>query len=304
MNRVEEIQDRIFLECKDLIKTLSEIKDKNDLIAHKILLHEITEKVSVLHYMSQTGDLFCSVFPEDTERVKMNVEGAVESHREEGFSSTDVSFKNQEFQIIEKEISISMEDGDIKSGNEGNCEPKYETQETFSFDRSELEHEEKLSVEEKLFCEEMQQKGKQILLDETEELKAQGESIEVHEETNHDKKIRLAHIRGLKNIQSLFDEELLDLREKPVSEFMADQEKGAGNHKALFKLDLNDRIAFSKMLFEGSQTELNQVVNTLNGFDTLDQAKEYLSEIYYEKNWEKVDEYAQRLWILVENKFV
>jgi hypothetical protein len=30
----------------------------------------------------------------------------------------------------------------------------------------------------------------------------------------------------------------------------------------------------------------------------------YLSEVYYDKGWEKVDEYAQRLWSLVENKFL
>ena len=43
----------------------------------------------------------------------------------------------------------------------------------------------------------------------------------------------------------------------------------------------------------------------LDGFPrTLEQAKEYLSEVYYEKGWEKVDEYAQRLWSLVENKFM
>ena len=70
-----------------------------------------------------------------------------------------------------------------------------------------------------------------------------------------------------------------------------------------FKLDINDRLAFSKMLFDNSQSELNEVVKKLNSFKTLDEAKAYLSDVYYEKNWEKVDEYAQRLWSLVENKF-
>ncbi len=34
------------------------------------------------------------------------------------------------------------------------------------------------------------------------------------------------------------------------------------------------------------------------------EAKEYLSDLYYERKWNKVDEYAQRLWRLVENKFL
>ena len=74
--------------------------------------------------------------------------------------------------------------------------------------------------------------------------------------------------------------------------------------KPQFKLDLNDRIAFTKTLFGGSQSELNEVVGNLNSFKTLEEAKEYLSDLYYQKKWSKVDEYAQRLWILVENKFL
>ena len=50
--------------------------------------------------------------------------------------------------------------------------------------------------------------------------------------------------------------------------------------------------------------ELNEVVAKLNSFKKLDQAKDYLSDVYYERNWQKVDEYAQRLWSLVENKFL
>ena len=73
--------------------------------------------------------------------------------------------------------------------------------------------------------------------------------------------------------------------------------------KQIFRLDLNDRIAFTKKLFSGSQTDLNNAVSRLNDFETLDEAKEYLSEIYYEKGWEKEDEFAQRLWSLVESKF-
>lgn len=74
--------------------------------------------------------------------------------------------------------------------------------------------------------------------------------------------------------------------------------------KPEFRLDLNDRIAFSKMLFNGSQSDLNETVAHLNGFRNLEEAKEYLSDLYYERKWSKVDEYAQRLWILVENKFL
>lgn len=133
------------------------------------------------------------------------------------------------------------------------------------------------------------------------------ESVE-HPHQKPEKKFKLPHIKGLKTFESLFDDDPLEqgikedsgsiLKSNVSTDFME-----AEKPKQEFKLDLNDRIAFSKMLFGGSQTDMNDAVNKLNSFKTLDEAKEYLSDIYYQKNWKKVDEYAQRLWHLVENKF-
>lgn len=144
------------------------------------------------------------------------------------------------------------------------------------------------------------------------------ESLEAYHAYNYDKKIKLANIRGLKAVQSFFDENHLtsgQSAEKPASvekedtgsilkTNIPDNFMEAEKKKPEFKLDLNDRIAFSKTLFGGSQSELNEVVANLNSFKTLEEAKEYLSDLYYSRKWNKVDEYAQRLWILVENKFL
>ncbi|WP_346983648.1 hypothetical protein [Chryseobacterium sp. POE27] len=146
---------------------------------------------------------------------------------------------------------------------------------------------------------------------------ASDESFENLDAYHHEKKIKLAHIKGLKTVQSLFDDDHLE-RDVPVEKAVEKKaDKGgilktniptdfmeAEKKKPEFKLDLNDRIAFTKTLFGGSQSELNETVNNLNSFRTLEEAKEYLSDLYYSKKWNKVDEYAQRLWILVENKFL
>lgn len=144
------------------------------------------------------------------------------------------------------------------------------------------------------------------------------ESFENIEAYRQEKKIKLANIRGLKNIQTLFDDDPLEREtghekiEIPVvkedtgsliktnipTDFME-----AEKPRPEFRLDLNDRIAFTKVLFSGSQSDLNNTMTELNSCRNLEEAKEYLSDLYYEKNWDKVDEYAQRLWILVENKF-
>ena len=144
------------------------------------------------------------------------------------------------------------------------------------------------------------------------------ESFENLDEYHQEKKIKLANIKGLKAVQSLFDDDPLErelpkeTQPEPIKEDTGSILKSniptnfmeADKPKTEFKLDLNDRIAFSKMLFEGSQTDLNDTVAQLNHFKTLEEAKEYLSDLYYERKWSKVDEYAQRLWILVENKFL
>ncbi|MBB4806923.1 hypothetical protein HNP38_002219 [Chryseobacterium defluvii] len=146
---------------------------------------------------------------------------------------------------------------------------------------------------------------------------ASDESFENIDAYNQEKKIKLANIKGLKAVQTLFDDDPLERnipQEKPVQTVestgsilktnIPTDYMEAEKTKPEFRLDLNDRIAFTKTLFGGSQSELNEVVTELNSFKTLEEAKEYLSELYYEKNWKKADEYAQRLWVLVENKFL
>lgn len=147
---------------------------------------------------------------------------------------------------------------------------------------------------------------------------ASDESFENLEAYQQEKKIRLANIRGLKNIQTLFDDDHLE-REIPQEKPAPIVKEDAGSllktniptdymeaekQKPEFRLDLNDRMAFTKLLFSGSQTDLNHAVAELNRCRNLEEAKEYLSDLYYDRKWDKVDEYAQRLWILVENKFL
>ena len=133
------------------------------------------------------------------------------------------------------------------------------------------------------------------------------------QEEHHDKKFKLAHIKGLKVARSLFDDDHLEEEEKPapvqtsgslLKNNVPTDYMEAPKPKPEFKLDLNDRIAFSQHLFGGSQSELNQVVAVLNSFTSVEKAQEFLSDIYYERDWKKADSYAQRLWTLVENRFL
>ena len=164
---------------------------------------------------------------------------------------------------------------------------------------------------------ELEENRRKIVEFSKEDTEPKEKSQEVYEspnqETHHDKKFKLANIKGLKVAKSLFDDDHLEELEKPspvqnsgslLKNNVPTDYMEAPKPKPEFKLDLNDRIAFSQYLFDGSQSELNQVVSVLNSFNSLEKAQEFLSDVYYERNWKKVDNYAQRLWTLVENRFL
>lgn len=153
----------------------------------------------------------------------------------------------------------------------------------------------------------------------TRESSRSDESFENLEAYRQEKKIRLANIRGLRSIQTLFDDDPLEkeISQQPIEEPVIKEDSGsllknniptdymeAEKQRPEFRLDLNDRLAFTKVLFGGSQTDLNAAVSELNRCKNLEEAKQFLSDLYYDKKWDRVDEYAQRLWILVENKFI
>lgn len=148
------------------------------------------------------------------------------------------------------------------------------------------------------------------------DIPASDRDFENQESGQPERKIKLSSIRGLKSVQSFFNDHHFETR-PPENEKIPVPDTGsllksnvptgfmeAEKKKPEFRLDLNDKIAFSKMLFGGSQSELNEVVDKLNTFRNLEEAKEYLSDLYYSHKWNRVDEYAQRLWLLVENKFL
>ena len=78
---------------------------------------------------------------------------------------------------------------------------------------------------------------------------------------------------------------------------------------ALFKnniqVGLNDRIAFVKYLFDGSQEDFNRVVSQLNSFKTEKEAKRFLNKLVKpDYDWNGKEEYEQRLTDLIERKFL
>lgn len=75
--------------------------------------------------------------------------------------------------------------------------------------------------------------------------------------------------------------------------------------KSNLQIGLNDRIAFVKHLFEGSQEDFNRVLSQLNSFKTEQEAKDFLNNfVKPDYNWDDKQEYEQRLIDLIERKFL
>lgn len=74
--------------------------------------------------------------------------------------------------------------------------------------------------------------------------------------------------------------------------------------KGSIEVGLNDRIAFVKHLFGGSQADFNRVLSQLNGFERLEEAENFLLQVVKpEYNWEEEEEYEERLLELIRKRF-
>lgn len=334
MKHLEEIRHKYFMECKKIISDLLYTENAQDLADNKYQVDKLLEKVSFLKVMSEIPDLF-SYQINDNQPVSERDEVFEFSTNEKSNFEEESNFEvDNNLELDEKltETYESVEDSDEERETElaeiDNTvdNPAAEEEVITPSNENEENTVENLVteelIEEAAMSEEAYQKSAELAETESDKFH---ETVETEkrvaepgnsffEESSHhphksEKKFKLPHIKGLKTVESLFDDNPLEHQPKHedsgslVKSNVSIDFMEAERPKHEFKLDLNDRIAFSKLLFNGSQSEMNDVVAQLNSFKTLDEAKEFLSDIYYRKNWKKVDEYAQRLWQLVENKF-
>lgn len=70
------------------------------------------------------------------------------------------------------------------------------------------------------------------------------------------------------------------------------------------QIGLNDRIAFVKHLFNGSQEDFNRVVSQLNTLKTEKEAKTFINKMVKpDYNWEDKEELENRFMEIIERKF-
>ncbi|MEJ8606817.1 hypothetical protein JSO56_07760 [Riemerella anatipestifer] len=273
-------EEKVWEECKALLDNLSAINNSEDFLEKENLVSSLYEN---LIFLKKLKDYEVELSLNEVNKIDDNQK--VKTVFEELPVVVDETNHHTEVEELH-EVELEIE---TPSSTEVVEELKFEFANAKEEEFEVLELEESVANNEPQSVEEQQEENQEI-------------EEEISEE--QDKKIKLAHIKGL-SVQSLFDEETIT-EPKQEAEVSEEVEPLATPSKPRqdFKLDFNDRLAFLKVLFDNSQVDMNEVIKKLNSFDNIEQAREYLSDVYYERNWGKVDEYAQRLWVLVENKFL
>ncbi|TYO93679.1 hypothetical protein LX74_00764 [Elizabethkingia miricola] len=267
--KTENIIENDYSEEEEYVNTLEE--DQHEFPEEIVAEEEQTEPVAETEEISEESKEDVSITETEAEPVIMEEETVVAAAAEEEEEEEEEEEVMNETEITEETVSTEEEHADEEK--EVTKEPEYQIKELF--------------------------------------IREEEDSSHLDEEAAH--KVKLASIKGLKPISR---EEITNTTEnnevpEKVNEYVNTEENTAfiptntntSVQTGQFRLDLNDRMAFLKKLFNNDEVEMKYVLERLNEARTLDDAKEYLSDLYYDRDWKPVDEYAQRLWSLVESRF-
>jgi hypothetical protein len=116
------------------------------------------------------------------------------------------------------------------------------------------------------------------------------------------------------NFESIQPTPSFEFQKEPVltasqTSFEKEEHKSITLNDKLVKeiaIGLNDRIAFVKHLFGGSNEDYNRVLNQLITFDTFLETKAFIDELVKPdyNNWDGKEEYEHRFMEIIEKKFL
>ena len=322
MQNLQDLQEKIFFEAKNILDVLSKIETKEELLSKQDSFAELMDRIAFLRILEKNKESFNA---QSLSITGNNQDFELNSNERD---STYFEDSPLEEDVIEEEVLFTNELNDIDNEAKTqsfNATEAIEIEEksdenALKINNDEVDEPEINSQEEQEFLEMEEKRRKIVEFNKREVEQPVVEEYFSNEQTSEhpaERKFKLANIKGLKAVQNLFDEDPLEeIQEKEIE--VSDDKLDSGSllksniatdfmeaPKKIpeFRLDLNDKVAFTKLLFNGDENELKLTIEKLNSFDSLDDAKQYLSEIYYLKDWKKADDYAQRLWNLVESKF-
>lgn len=290
MADLHPLRTAAFRKAQEILTLLSSAENLESLASHKAEIENLG-KLADLSFL--LNDLNLSIEEPETDKISLSQEFISEESNVEldGFAKEDFQFSG----INENNESSAEENFPAELSQNFESHPEA----SLSQDSTQETTEQTLPVQNE-YDRSDQDKNYETTVENN-----AAETEEKSEEENQANKLRLAKIKALKQEEFPTQSDFHSPSNPTVAEERPPVSREQNDSFHLdFKLDLNDRLAFTQMLFDGSQSDLNHAVQTLNSFRTAEQAQRYLSDLYYERNWQNAEEYAQRLWFLVENKFL
>ena len=264
------MQKKLEAELMSIAHSILQMKNRDDVKALKQKAYETYEKLAVLSYIED----FVKETPQNTKTVEELVE--------ETFSES-----RKEVQEIQETSKVDVEKVE---------EPIEETEEPAKVVNVELVDETLEVVEEEV--EEVIEEVKEESSEEP-SLDLFTKAEEKKEEKSTDLQSSLAKEFGttvsLDVATDLFENAARVAPKKSLNDVAMGQKN--------LQIDLNDRIAFVKHLFDDSQEDFNRVVSQLNTMSSEKEALSFLKMVKKEYNWAGKEIYEDRLILLIERKF-
>ena len=278
---------KLAADLTSLAHSILQMKNKEDVFALKTKAHEVYEKLAVLAYVEEyinntpnseyTKDELLELVNDASQKLEkeIKIEDDIEQH-----DSTE---------IIEEDVVLLIED---QEDQEELVEHQLEEP---SDDISEILAEELPSEEIELMIDDSlidfnAAKEKDDLFSHSEE------TLDVTDETN------------TTDVPNSLEEELKDtIAADVVADLFENAPKKSLNDtlQGDIQIGLNDRIAFVKSLFGGSQEDFNRVVSQLNSFKTQKEAKKFIHKMVKpDYDWADKEDIEERFMAIIERKFL
>lgn len=314
---------KLAADLTSLAHSILQMKNKEDVIALKKKAHEVYEKLSILAYVDEyikttpNAEFTKEELLEKIESANIKIDEPIVDLVSEANLETQEEILIYDIEEREDSNEVIEEESEEESTNE--VELKEETQENID------DVIEKVVEEIEDAAEEMAKEDHNIVeeivseVDETNEL-IKNEITEVANEieeavkelddsiefTAKDLFGNIEKNKGEEKVASL-EEELKDtISVDVVANLFENVPKKSLNDKLQgdIQIGLNDRIAFVKNLFGGSQEDFNRVVSQLNTFKTEKEAKKFINKMVKpDYDWSVKEEFEERFMAIVERKF-
>ena len=283
---------KLAADLTSLAHSILQMKNKEDVFALKTKAHEVYEKLAVLACVEEyfnntpnpeyTKDELLDLVKKADEKLDIEIEIENIEDMTSSFSESEVDdpiTKTEDLKDDEEQQLIESEDKVIESVEE-------------DFVNEAIE----LTLEGDSASSNVQEEGDNLF----------SQSNEVIEEAIEDE-LETVEASNEEITLSLEDELKDTIAADVVADLFENAPKKSLNDKVRddIQIGLNDRIAFVKNLFGGSQEDFNRVVSQLNSFKTEKEAKKFINKMVKpDYNWAENEDIEQRFMSIVERKFL